>query len=337
MFRKKGLIVLALVLVTLLTVVSGCSSESETEELTVYSGRSENLIGPVFENFSEETGIDVNVRYGDTAELAATILEEGENSPADIYFAQDAGALGAVAREGMLQDLPEEYLEQVDSRLRDPNGQWMGISGRARVVAYNPNYVDEDELPDTIWGFTEPEWEGRIGWAPTNGSFQAFVTALRVTEGEERAEEWLRGIQANNPRTYHNNTSTVEGVSRGEANIGFVNHYYLFRFLAEEGEDFPVRHLYTTNDAGSMINIAGMGALNGTDSELVEQFVEFLLTTETQYHFMQGNNEYPVIEGMGVTNHLLKPLEEIDAPDMDLGDIEDLQGTLELLSKVGAL
>ncbi|WP_027340775.1 iron ABC transporter substrate-binding protein [Halonatronum saccharophilum] len=345
MFKKRTLLgvgVLALVLLLSFSSTTeaffGWFRRGNQEEITIYSGRSENLIGPVFDKFTEETGIEVNVRYGDTAELAATILEEGDNSPADIFFAQDAGALGALAREGRLQTLPQEYLDKVDSRLRSPEGEWLGISGRARVVAYNTDQVNEDELPDTIWGFTEPEWEGRIGWAPTNGSFQAFVTALRVIEGDERAEKWLRGIQANNPLRYHNNTSTVEGVSRGEAHIGFVNHYYLFRFLAEYGESFPVRHLYTTNDAGSMINIAGIGALDTADNDkAINKFIEFLLTPEVQQHFVEGNNEYPTVKGMVVDNPLLKPLEEINTPDIDLSDIEDLEGTLELLSEVGAL
>ena len=205
-------------------------------------------------------------------------------------------------------------------------------------MAYNTNNVDEDELPDSIWGFTEPEWEGRIGWAPSNGSFQAFVTGLRVLEGEERAKEWIEGILANNPYEYHNNTSTLEGISRGEADIGFVNHYYLFRFIAEEGEDFPVRQIYTSGDAGSMINIAGIGVLDvAKDNEAVNKFIEFMLREEAQQYFVQENNEYPVVEGMEVDNPLLKPLEDINAPDLDLTNIEDLQGTLELLSEVGAL
>ncbi|MCK8825979.1 iron ABC transporter substrate-binding protein [Fuchsiella alkaliacetigena] len=345
MINKKALTVLALVMVLVTGIIIGCSPDSEQEEITIYSGRSENLIGPAFEKFTAETGIEVNVRYGDTAELAATILEEGENTPADVFFAQDAGALGALAQANRLQVLPEEYLEQVDSRLRSPDGEWLGTSGRARVVAYNTDNVDQDELPDSIWGFTEPEWEGRIGWAPANGSFQAFVTALRVLEGEEKAEEWLRGIQDNNPYEYHNNTSTVEGVGRGEADVGFVNHYYLFRFLAEEGEDFPVRHLYTSGDAGSMINIAGVGVLDvASNDDNVNRLIEFLLTEEMQKHFIEENHEYPVVKGMDIVDFIdveddskLIPLAEINAPEMDLSDIDDLEGTLELLSEVGAL
>ena len=334
MIRKSYLVSALLLLLIVGLAVGGASAQS----LTIYSGRSENLIGPVFEMFTEQTGIQLNVRYGDTAELAATILEEGRNSPADIYFAQDAGALGALDANNRLQTIASEYLDQVDPRLRAANGSWIGISGRARVVAYNTNYVSEDELPDSIWGFLEPEWQGRIGWAPTNGSFQAFITALRVLEGDARAEQWLRGIMANQPRVYRNNTTTVEAVGRGEVHAGFVNHYYLFRFMAEQGEDYPVRHLYTTSDAGSMINIAGIGVLDvARDDAAVAEFIQFLLTSEVQKHFTAENAEYPVVLGMTADRYLLLPLEEINTPDIDLSNLEDLEGTLELLFNVGAL
>src|SRR5918998_2963715 len=172
------------------------SGEVSGEGLVVYSGRSEELVGPIIERFEEESGIDVEVRYGDTAELAATILEEGQNSPTDAFFSQDAGALGALAKEGLLSPLPEDVLNRVEERFRDPDGRWVGVSGRARVVAYNTESLSEEELPSSILEFTDPEWQGRIGWAPTNGSFQAFVTALRLIEGEEVAREWLGGIKA---------------------------------------------------------------------------------------------------------------------------------------------
>ncbi|MDP9409067.1 MAG: extracellular solute-binding protein, partial [Actinomycetota bacterium] len=137
--------------------------------LVVYSGRSEELVGPVFEQFEERSGVDVQVRYGETAELAATILEEGENSPADLFFAQDPGALGALDDEGRLTELPDEVLDAVPARFRADDGDWVGTSGRARVVAYNTEELSAGDLPDSIFDFTDPRWEGRIGWAPTNG------------------------------------------------------------------------------------------------------------------------------------------------------------------------
>ncbi|MGH2544116.1 MAG: extracellular solute-binding protein [Ardenticatenaceae bacterium] len=306
--------------------------------LVVYSGRNEQLVGPLIERFEEEMGIEVSVRYGETAQMAALILEEGPNSPADVYFAQDAGALGALADAGRLQELPEELLSLVPQRFRADNGTWVGASGRARVVVYNTEQLSEEELPDDIFGFTDPAWQGRIGWAPTNGSFQAFVTALRVVEGEDRAREWLEGIQANEPKVYANNIAVLEAVASGEVDAGFVNHYYLFRKLAEEGETFPARnHFFPDQNVGNLVNVAGVGILNTTDQqEAAEAFVQFLLSPEAQNYFSSETKEYPLVEGVEA-DPLLPMLNEIQIPDLDLSDLDDLEGTLELLQELGIL
>ena len=306
--------------------------------LIVYSGRNENLIGPLIERFREDTGLAVEVRYGDTAELAATILEEGDRSPADVYLAQDAGALGALAAAGRLAPLPDEILQRVDARFRDPDGRWVGLSGRARVVVYHTLTLEPEDLPDSIYGFTDPAWRGRIGWAPTNGSFQAFVTALRLTDGEEAARDWLEGIQANEPRVYANNTAIVQAVGAGEIEVGLVNHYYLYRFLAEEGEDFPARN-YTprAGGAGAMMNVAGAGVLGtSTRREAAEAFLRYMLSEDAQRHLSEETFEYPLASGVA-PHPLVTPLEELAVPDIDLGSLADLEETLRLLQGVGVL
>jgi iron(III) transport system substrate-binding protein len=312
--------------------------EVSGEGLVVYSGRNEELVGPIIERFEEESGIDVEVRYGDTAELAATILEEGQNSPADVFYSQDAGALGAVADEGILSPLPEETLGQVEERFRDPNGEWVGVSGRARVVAYNTEALSEDELPNSILDFTDPEWSDRLGWAPTNGSFQAFVTALRLIEGEDAAREWLEGIQANNPRRYENNLAILEGVASGEIDAGFVNHYYLFQVQEERGGDVPAANYYFQNgDPGSLVNVAGIGILNTADNTAeAQEFLEFLLSEEAQSYFANETFEYPLIEGLPINEELV-PLSDIQTPNIDLSNLDDLQGTLDLLRETFVL
>ena len=308
------------------------------ESLVVYSGRNEELVGPIIQRFEEESGIEVQVRYGDTAELASTISEEGENSPAAIFFAQDAGALGAVGDRGLLRELPEDILARVEERFRDPNGRWVGVSGRARVVAYNTEALSEEDLPRSILDFTDPEWRGKIGWAPTNGSFQAFVTALRLIEGEDTAREWLEGIRANEPRVYENNVAILEGVSSGEIQVGFVNHYYLLRKLAEEGENFPARNYYLENgDPGALVNVAGVGILSSTQNTAeAEEFLNFILSEEAQQYFTDETFEYPLIEGVP-TNEDLVPLSEVEAPDINLGNLDDLEGTLDLLRETEVL
>ena len=315
----------------------GASAAPAEGSITVYSGRNEELVGPLLEQFTEATGIEVEARYGDTAEMANLIMTEGENSPADVFFAQDAGALGAVAAEGLLAELPSETLEQVDERFRSPSGEWVGVSGRARVVAYNTDNLSEDELPDSIFGFTEPEWSGRIGWAPTNGSFQSFVTALRVIEGEDRAREWLEGIQANDPNVYEGNNPALDAVIAGEIDVAFINHYYLMQRLVEEQDAAAANYFLTDGDPGALVNVAGVGILGSSDNqEAAAEFVEYLLSPDAQAYFADETKEYPLVDGVEA-DPALTPLEEIGTPEIDLSDLSDLEGTLELLQEVGIL
>jgi len=305
--------------------------------ITVYSGRNEDFVGFIFEDFEAATGIEVEVRYGDTAELAATIVEEGTASPADVYFAQDAGALGALQAQGLLTELPEDILEAVEPIFRSREGEWTGTTGRVRVLAYNTGSVDTAELPDSVLDLTGPQWQGRVGWAPTNGSFQSFVTAMRLTEGEDVTREWLEGMIANGAVEFPNNTAIVEGVSRGEVDLGITNHYYIFRFLAED-PDFSVDNHYLPGDIGGLVNIAGVGVLGSSDAqEAAFELVRYLLSEEVQTFFGQNADtiEFPVVAGVEAPG--LPSLAEIDPPDVDLSNLEDLQGTLQLLQEVGAL
>jgi iron(III) transport system substrate-binding protein len=328
---------LTIIAIATTALAVACSDSDSDDTLTIYSGRSESLVAPLFEQFTEDTGVEVEVRYGDTAELAATILEEGDNSPADVFFSQDGGALGALAEEDLLATIPQDSLDQVPEQFRSPDGLWVGISGRSRVVAYSAD-LDESELPDSILDFTDPEWSGRIGWAPTNGSFQAFVTGLRELEGEDAASAWLEGIKANNPTDYEGNAAAVEGIANGEVDVAFVNHYYLYQLIADQGEDFPVRNHYTgAGDPGSLINVAGAAILDSSgDKDLAEQFIEYLLATEAQEYFAQETYEYPLVEGIAIDERLT-PLDELNPPDIDLSNLSDLQGTLDLLRETGVL
>ena len=303
----------------------------------MYSGRSEELVGPLLEQFTAATGIDVEARYGDTAEMANLILTEGEESPADVFFAQDAGALGAVAAQGLLAPLPAEILDGVDERFRSPSDEWVGVSGRARVVVYNTETVSEADLPDSIFGFTDPEWSGRIGWAPTNGSFQAFVTALRVIEGEDRAREWLEGIQANDPNVYEGNNPALEAVIAGEVEVAFINHYYLMQHLAENPDATAANYYLTDGDPGALVNVAGAAILGSSEKgDAALALVEYLLSEPAQEYFATETKEYPLAAGVEPDPNL-PSLDEIGTPEIDLSDLSDLEGTLELLQDVGIL
>ena len=311
-------------------------AEATGGSLTIYSAREETLVGPIIQQFEAATGIDVGVKYGSNSGLAATIQEEGTNSPADIFFATDPGLLGSMS--DLFTALPRDILDQVDPEFRSREGKWVGISGRARVVVYNPDVISADELPDSILDFTDPKWNGRIGWPPTNGSFQAFVTAMRTTLGEDAAREWLEGIQANNPRVYPKNTPIVDAVSRGEVDVGFVNHYYLYRFLAEHGEEFQARNYHPKNgDVGAMMLVNGAAILSTAENaKEAERFLGFMLSLSAQQYFASQTFEYPLIQGVR-THRLLTPLSEIAVPNVDLSQLDDVQGTQDLLRSVGII
>ena len=302
----------ALLCAAALALGAAACGGGEGDSLTVYSGRSAELVGPLLERFAEEQGVEIDVRYAGTSELAALLREEGERSPADLYLAQDAGALGAVESAGLLAPLDEELLARVAPAFRSRSGRWVGLSGRVRVVAYNTEAIAPDDLPGSILDFADPRWAGRIGWAPQNGSFQAWVTALRVTQGEEAA--------------------------RGEIDAGFVNHYDLHRFLAESGDSFGARNHYTApGDVGTLVNVAGAAILESSgEHELAGRLIAFLLGEEAQRYYAEQTFEYPLVEGVPASADLLS-IAELRPLEVDLGRLEDLEATLRLLREVGAL
>jgi iron(III) transport system substrate-binding protein len=318
-------------LATLLLCLLGAAL---AQPLTIYSGRNEAFVAPVIDAFEIATGIAVEVRYGDTAPLAAQLLEEGANTPADVYLAQDAGALGALAAAGLLAPLPREVLERVEPRFRSPDGRWVGITGRARVLVADPGANDP---PGSVFDLVAPGYQARVGWAPTNGSFQAFVTAMRVLYGEDVTGTWLRGMLANGVRAYANNTAIVEAVGRGEIDFGLVNHYYLYRFTSEN-PDFPAVNLFLPDaDIGALVNVSGAAVLAATERrDEAERFVAFLLTTLAQRHFAAEVNEYPLVPEVNASPGL-PPLADLATPDLDLSNLDDLETTLELLLDSGAL
>ena len=312
------------------------TKEADPGQLVVYSGRKESLVGPIIDQFKEVTGIDVSVKYGKTGEIAATLLEEGKNSPADIFFAQDPGGLGATV--DMLAPLSEDITGLVPDWAKSPENLWVGISGSARVVVYNTDSVSESDLPTSIKDFTDPKWKGRIGWPPTNGSFQAMVTAMRVSWGEDETREWLKGIQANNPSVFPKNTPTVAAAAAGEIHVGFVNHYYLHRFLAEEVESFGARNFFMNGEGpGSIVLVAGAGILEtGKNNENAQKFLRFMLSKVAQQYFAGQTYEYPLIDGVK-TSRILPPIETLKGPGIDMASLADLKGTQDLLRELNII
>ncbi|MBC8452940.1 MAG: iron ABC transporter substrate-binding protein [Chloroflexi bacterium] len=322
---------------SLIVTLIGCSTNgsSSDKKLTIYSGRTTELVEPIILRFEEQYGVDVDVRYGSTGGLAAALLEEGRNSPADIFFSQSAGALGALSNEGSFALVPDDLLALVDPRFKPDSNDWIGISGRARVVVFNTDVLSETDLPNSYMDYTKVEWRGRVGWAPTNASFQAFLTALRLSKGESVAKEWISLMLDNDVKTYKNNSAIVQAVSVGDVEVGFANHYYLHRFLAEDPDLAARNHYPASGDPLGLVNAAGVGLLARDEvNPSAIDFIRFLLSEETQRYFADEVFEYPLAKGIG-TNSELPDLDDLQPPDLDLSDITDVQGTIDLLVEAG--
>lgn len=330
-----------------LVTVAACGSDTPKavdlddaakKSLVVYSGRNENLIGPLFTQFTEKTGIKITPRYGDSAELAATLLEEGDRTPASVFFSQDAGALGALQDADRLAALDPTVLALVPVTYRSAKGSWVGVSGRARVLAYNTDQVRAADLPRSVLDLTRPAYKGKVGFVPTNASFQAFVTGLRVSLGEERARQFLVAFKANSPKAYDRNAQLAEAVDKGEVPFGLLNHYYLYERADELGgfEKLHARnHYFAAGDPGGLVNVAGVGVLKGKADSRTAALLNFLLGAEAQRYFGEKTHEYPLVSGVPAVGEGLPPLSSLKGPALDLSELDSLDKTLTLLDEVG--
>jgi iron(III) transport system substrate-binding protein len=342
-------IAVGLVGVLLTLGLASCGSDEESsqsttgsqsdQKITVYSGRSEELVQPVLDQFSKDTGIEVEGRYGNTAQLAAQLLEEGEKSPAEVFFAQDAGALGAVTKAGMFAPLPSSTTQLVPEQYRANNDAWIGVTARSRVLAYNPDLVAKDDLPDSVYELTEPEWKGKIGVAPTNASFQAFVTAIRVQDGDDKAREFLAGLKANEPAIRDGNAPILEEINDGKIAVGLINHYYVGELAKEKGVSPDALnaklYFFPDGDPGALVNVAGVGVLkNAANDPEAQAFVDYLLDQKSQSYFAEQTYEYPVVQGVAGPSGV-PALDELDGPEIDLNDLDSLEQTITLIKESG--
>jgi len=339
--RAPSRSVRSLVGVVAVVLAASCGSSpdpADPPKLTVYSGRQQVLVEPLLAQLQQVVGGSVEIRYGDTAEMAAQLLEEGDRTRADVFFAQDAGALGALERAGLLAPLPHPVLQAVPQQFRARDGGWVGTSARSRVIFFDPRVVAEADVPETLEEVVDPKWKGRVGYPPTNPSWQAFVTGVRVTRGEEFARRWLTAFAANEPVRFGNNIQLLDGVDAGQVAIGLSNHYYWYERVKEKGRDAVtarVRFVPGANPLG-LVNVAGAGVLTHTDQpELARKVVEFLVSATAQQYFADVTAEYPVRPGITSTAHELPPLSSLQPPEIDLADLASLQQTQALLQETG--
>ncbi|BDG22016.1 iron ABC transporter substrate-binding protein [Thermus thermophilus] len=315
----------------------GALAQSPT--LTIYSGRGQSLVEPLVKQFQEETGIRVQVRYGTDAQILAALQEEGARSPADIFWANTAGALGQAAARGLLRPLGETLLKQ-PAAFAPASKAWVPVTVRLRVLAYNPQKFKPEELPQSLMDLPRFAQErglaGRIGWTPTYSSFQDMVAGIIALHGEAKAREWLQAMKALSPKAYASNPAMLDAIRAGEVDLGSTNHYYLVRFR-RAGYRLGMHH-FRDGDAGNLALVTGAGILKTSKNlAAATRFLTFLLSPQAQQYFVGNIGEYPLVKGVVLDPNLL-PLEEALAksPKLDFEKLP-LDRALRLLRETGVL
>ena len=305
----------------------------------LYSGRNESLVQPLIDSFTEQTGIAVDIRYAGSSELAAQILEEGADSPAAVFLSQDAGALGALSLEGLFAELPAEITDRVNPAFTSHDDSWVGITGRARVVVYDSETLSVEQLPNTADEIVGPQWSGKVGVAPGNASFQSFVTAYRVMKGDSAADQWVSGLNINDPQIFESNGAILDAVNEGTLPIGLINHYYWERLAFERGAENLRAKLHFTDagDPASIVNVTGMGLLDAQSFDLdALELIAFFVSDEAQQYFVEQTFEYPLVPTIDAPEGL-PALDDLAVADFDLSDLATLKETQDLLRKYGLI
>ncbi|MGY1670379.1 iron ABC transporter substrate-binding protein [Geodermatophilus sp. SYSU D00710] len=335
----------ALTAVCLSGALAACGSAgaADADTLTVYSAQHESLVRTMLEGFTEETGIEVEFRDGNDAELANQIVQEGDASPADVFLTENSPSIAVLDREGLLAPLEQETLDQVGEPFRPSSGTWTGFAARSTVLVYSPAALAEDQLPASIMELADPAWEGRIGIAAGGADFQAIVAAVLALRGEEATRAWLEGLERN-AGVYQSNTAVMVAADEGEIDAGVMYHYYWYRDQAEgglKGDDARLHYFGVRDpaaqDPGAFLSVSGAGVLASSDQpEEAQRLVAYLTGAEAQEQLAESTAlEYAV--GTGVPSaEALPPLETLGAPPVDPASL-DQERVTELMQEVGLL
>ncbi len=324
-----------LVALALLALLLPACSRGGDDRLTIYSSRARSVLDPLLQRYMEQTGRRIDVHYGESADLAERIEEEGDDSPADLFLSQSPGALDRLSTKAVLAELPAGVLDLVDARFRSEAGEWVGLSGHRRVLLYSTGDVTDAELPAAVLDLTAPNYADRVAVAPTSASFQDFVTAMRQSIGDDQTLAWLTALEANGAKTYSDSAAIAPAVGRGDVDLGLVNHPDDELAKVENPKMATADHLLEAGDLGNLVLVSGIGLLRSSDhQDEARQLVNFLLGPQAQTYFADEALEYPLAGGASPAA-ALAPLDSIGAPAVDLSSLGDLETTVRLIEASG--
>ena len=319
-----------------LTLLSPAAHSADKVSLTLYNGQHKEVGDELAKAFEAKTGIHVNVRKGSSNQLASQIMEEGERSPADVFYAEESPPLNSLGEQGFLAKADDSTLQALPKEYVAANGTWIGVTARTRVVAFNPKKISEDQLPKSVLDFADPQWQGKIGFVPTSGAFQEQAVAIIKLHGRDAAEEWLTGLRAFG-KTYTNNMVALKAVENGEVAAVLVNNYYWFALQREKGQLDSKLHYFTDGDAGGLITVSSAGVIKASKHpKEAQQLLAYMASEEGQRVITNTTAEYPMRKGM-VSERGLKPFEELQPPKVTPADLGNAEEALDLERDVGLL
>ncbi|MGH3335263.1 MAG: iron ABC transporter substrate-binding protein [Nocardioides sp.] len=306
--------------------------------ITVYNAQHEELIAEVAPLYEEQTGIEVKLRSGSDLELANQLVQEGDASPADVFLTENSPAMSLVDNAGLFSKVDQETLDLIPPEYVPANSNWVGFMGRSTVAMYNTDALSEDDMPDSILDFADPEWAGRISYSPTGADFQAIVSAVLELEGEQATREWLDGL-AENGTEYDGNDVVLESVDSGEVDAGIAYHYYWYRDQKEAGEhsDSSELHFFDDQDPGAFVSVSGAGVLASSDKQTnAQEFVNFLASAEGQQAIADSYAlEYPLNPDVSL-DPPVKPFTELEPPRIDVATLNS-EPVIDLMQEEGLL
>jgi len=328
---KKALLVTAL-------LSAGQAYAADSVGIVVYNAQHESLTKSWVEGFTEETGIPVTLRNGDDTEMGNQLVQEGAESPADVFLTENSPAMVLVDNAGLFAPVDAATLEQVDNAYRPAHGKWVGIAARSTVFVYNPSKLAEADLPKSIMDLAEPNWKGRWAASPGGADFQAIVAAILEQKGEAATLQWLKAMK-NNFTAYRGNSSVLKAVNAGQIDSGVIYHYYAFVDQAKTGENSKntALHYFKNKDPGAFVSISGGGVLDSSKhKEQAQAFLKYITGKDGQAVLKNGKSFEYAVGKNAESNPKLMPLQQLDVPKVDASKL-DSKKAVELMTQAGLL
>jgi iron(III) transport system substrate-binding protein len=312
----------------------------QAQTLTLYSAQHEQVVAMLTAMFTKQTGIKVQVHTGEGPDIAAQILQEGADSPADVFFTENSPELILLDEKGLLAPVDPSTLAKVPAKYSAADGDWLGVLARENVLDFNASMISQSALPASLMDLAKPEWAGKIGIAPSDADFLPLVSAVIRTKGAPAALAWLNGLKAN-AKIYEDDESVVAAVARGDVAVGIVNNYYWARLETDLGPqkiDSALYH-FRHGDIGGLINISGAAVLKSSKHQAAAQkFLAFLVSHQAQVALGESevDFEYPLAPGVA-PNKLLVPFDTLQPPPISVSELGDDQAAGALLQQAGLI